>query len=78
MSAAAGSVFICRCPSIGWRGLHGKFGTGYLLPGRLLRANERSSTIVNAFARGYLAGWQECFQVCKEAMEEELGRWGIN
>lgn len=42
------------------------------------RIHRERQRLAEEFARGYLAGWQECFQVCKEAMEEELGSWGIN
>jgi hypothetical protein len=28
--------------------------------------------LADEYARGYLAGWRECFQTCIEAVEEEL------
>jgi hypothetical protein len=30
--------------------------------------------IAEEYARGYLAGWRECFHSCLTAVEEEIGR----
>src|SRR5262249_20241929 len=38
---------------------------------RRYRDRER---LADEYARGYLAGWRECFQTCLTAVEEELGR----
>lgn len=29
--------------------------------------------LAEEFARGYLVGWRECFEVCEQVFEEELG-----
>jgi hypothetical protein len=42
------------------------------------RIHRERQRLAEEFARGYLAGWQECFLACKEAMQEEFGSWGIN
>ncbi len=34
--------------------------------------NERRR-LAEEFARGYMTGWRECFDACKEALEEGLG-----
>lgn len=33
--------------------------------------------IAEEYAAGYLDGWQECFDACMEAIEEELARGGL-
>jgi hypothetical protein len=40
------------------------------------RAHRHRQQLADEYARGYLAGWRECFQTCLEAVEEELGPAG--
>jgi hypothetical protein len=38
------------------------------------RTHRERQRLAEEYARGYLAGWRECFQVCLEAVEEEIAR----
>lgn len=38
------------------------------------RAHCERQRLADEFARGYLAGWRECFHTCLEAVEEEMSR----
>lgn len=38
------------------------------------RTHRDRHRLADEYARGYLAGWRECFQTCLEAVEEELVR----
>jgi hypothetical protein len=40
----------------------------------LQRANRQRQILADEFARGYLAGWHECFEACLTAVEEEISR----
>lgn len=37
------------------------------------RAYLEEKRLSEEYARGYLCGWQECFEACVEAIEEEIG-----
>jgi hypothetical protein len=36
------------------------------------RSNQHRQRLADEYARGYLAGWRECFQACVEAIEDEM------
>jgi len=38
------------------------------------RTHRELERLADEYARGYLAGWRECFQTCLNAVEEEMGR----
>jgi hypothetical protein len=38
------------------------------------RTHRERQRLADEYARGYLAGWRECFQACLETVEEELAR----
>jgi len=38
------------------------------------RAHDERQRLADEYARGYLAGWHECFHTCLEAVEEEISR----
>jgi len=38
------------------------------------RTHRERQRLAEEYGRGYLAGWRECFQVCLEAVEEEIAR----
>jgi hypothetical protein len=38
------------------------------------RTNRERQHLADEYARGYLAGWRECFHTCLEAVEEEISR----
>lgn len=38
------------------------------------RSHSERQRFADEYARGYLAGWRECFHTCLEAVEEEIGR----
>jgi len=44
-------------------------------------ANRDRQRFADEYARGYLAGWRECFQTCLDAVEQEIARadgiWGV-
>jgi hypothetical protein len=40
------------------------------------RTHRDRQRMADEYARGYLAGWHECFHACLEAVEEELTRGG--
>jgi len=40
------------------------------------RAHHDRQRLADEYARGYLAGWQECFRACLTAVEEELAGSG--
>ncbi len=40
------------------------------------RAHHDRQRLADEYARGYLAGWRECFHACLAAVEEELSRSG--
>jgi len=42
----------------------------------LQRAHRRRQDFAEEYARGYMAGWHECFDACLNAVEEEMGRPG--
>ena len=42
------------------------------------RAHRERERLAEEYARGYRAGWRECFQTCLSAVEEEIARvWTI-
>lgn len=42
----------------------------------LQRAHRKRQDLAEEYARGYMAGWRECFEACMVAVEEELTRTG--
>lgn len=46
------------------------------------RKHRERERLADEYARGYLAGWRECFQTCLDAVEQEMGRveevWDID
>jgi hypothetical protein len=38
------------------------------------RSHRDRQCLADEYARGYLAGWRECFHTCLEAVEEEIAR----
>lgn len=42
----------------------------------LQRAHRNRQELAEEYARGYMAGWHECFESCLVAVEEELSRTG--
>jgi len=38
------------------------------------RSHSERQRFADEYARGYLAGWRECFHTCLEAVEEEISR----
>lgn len=38
------------------------------------RAYRDRQRLADEYARGYLAGWRECYQACVDVMEEEIAR----
>lgn len=40
------------------------------------REHQHRLRLSEEYANGYMAGWQECYAVCVEAMQEELARPG--
>ncbi|MGA9183766.1 MAG: hypothetical protein WBZ32_00600, partial [Candidatus Acidiferrales bacterium] len=38
------------------------------------RANRERQQLADEYARGYMAGWRECFETCLTAVEEELSQ----
>lgn len=38
------------------------------------RSCRERQSLADEYARGYLAGWRECFDTCLEAIEEEIAR----
>ena len=38
------------------------------------RTHRQRQLLADEYARGYLAGWRECFQTCLEAVEGEIAR----
>jgi len=38
------------------------------------RKHRERERLADEYARGYLAGWRECFQTCLDAVEQEMGR----
>jgi hypothetical protein len=38
------------------------------------RTHRQRERLAEEYARGYLAGWHECFHTCLDAVEEEMGR----
>jgi hypothetical protein len=38
------------------------------------RSHRERQRLADEYARGYLAGWRECFHTCLEAVEEEIAR----
>jgi hypothetical protein len=38
------------------------------------RTRRERQRLADEYARGYLAGWRECFQTCLEAVEGEIAR----
>ncbi len=41
------------------------------------RIHRERQILAEEYASGYLTGWQECFEACVEAIEEELSRGGL-
>ena len=42
----------------------------------LQRAQHHRQELADEYARGYMAGWHECFEACLVAVEDELTRSG--
>jgi hypothetical protein len=38
------------------------------------RSHHERQRLADEYARGYLAGWRECFHICLQAVEEEIAR----
>ncbi|HTS10607.1 MAG TPA: hypothetical protein VMH00_00685 [Candidatus Limnocylindrales bacterium] len=36
--------------------------------------NQRSLQLAEEYSRGYMAGWQECFETCLETVEDEIAQ----
>lgn len=66
----------------GCRELRNWFWSGVRSPGAAQQALEvqrmevQRQRLAEEFARGYLIGWRECFQVCLNAIEDEIARGG--
>lgn len=67
---------ICR----GWRELTRRTGLALNAPSLEWQraADERRAYLVRKrlteeYSRGYLCGWQECFETCMQAIEDEIG-----
>ena len=41
---------------------------------QMQRTHQERQRLAEEYARGYMAGWGECFQTCLSAVEEEIGR----
>jgi len=41
---------------------------------QMQRAHRERELLAEEYARGYMAGWRECFQTCLSAVEEEIAR----
>jgi hypothetical protein len=41
---------------------------------QMQRTHHERQRLAEEYARGYMAGWGECFQTCLSAVEEEIGR----
>jgi hypothetical protein len=41
---------------------------------QMQRAHREREFLAEEYARGYMAGWRECFQTCLTAVEEEIAR----
>ena len=41
---------------------------------QMQRAHRERVRLAEEYARGYMAGWRECFQTCLSAVEEEISR----
>ena len=41
---------------------------------QMQRAQRERERLAEEYARGYMAGWRECFQTCLSAVEEEIAR----
>jgi hypothetical protein len=39
------------------------------------RLHREGQQLADEYARGYLVGWRECFDTCKQAIEEELSNF---
>ncbi|MGH9701542.1 MAG: hypothetical protein ACRD5R_13605 [Candidatus Acidiferrales bacterium] len=40
------------------------------------RTHRERQRLADEYARGYMAGWRECFAACLEAVQEEMARSG--
>ena len=40
------------------------------------RRHRERLRLADEYARGYMAGWGECFRACQEAIEDEMARTG--
>jgi hypothetical protein len=65
------------------RGCAYRIRTALRAPGRegtqifeMQREHQHRLRLSEEYANGYMAGWQECYAVCVEAMQEELTRPG--
>jgi hypothetical protein len=38
----------------------------------LRRAHQARERLAEEYSKGYMAGWHECFEVCRQAVEEEV------
>ena len=41
---------------------------------QMQRTHQERQRLAEEYARGYMAGWGECFQTCLSAVEEEISR----
>jgi hypothetical protein len=41
---------------------------------QMQRAHRQRELLAEEYARGYISGWRECFDVCLDAVEEEIER----
>ncbi|MFZ3214880.1 MAG: hypothetical protein WA192_02365 [Candidatus Acidiferrales bacterium] len=41
---------------------------------QMQRAHRERERLAEEYARGYMAGWRECFQTCLSAVEDEVAR----
>jgi hypothetical protein len=41
---------------------------------QMQRTHQERQRLAEEYARGYMAGWGECFRACLSAVEEEIGR----
>jgi len=39
---------------------------------QMQRVHRKRELLAEEYARGYMAGWRECFQTCLSAVEEEI------
>ena len=67
----------------GAREIFHRIRTAVLSPGieclqifEMQRTHRERERLADEYARGYLAGWRECFHTCLAAVEEELERSG--